>query len=384
MRAADVGDYRFLARRRLPHFLFEYVDGGSYGEWTHRRNSADLAALELRQRVLRDVSQIDLSTMLFGDRASLPVALAPVGLTGLYARRGEVQAARAANRAGVPMCLSTMSVCPIAEVAAGASGPIWFQLYFVRDKVFLRHLIDQARAHGCTALVVTVDLPLPGARYRDRRSGFTGGSGMRMMARRYLQAALRPRWAWDVGVAGRPHRLGNVAPLLGAESGLEDFLAWATANFDASATWRQLEEVRDCWQGPLIVKGILDAEDARAARACGADGIVVSNHGGRQLDGVSSSVAALPAIADAVGSDLTVLADGGIRSGLDVLRMLASGARGVLLGRAWVYALAADGEAGVRDVLQIIEDELRVAMALTGVTSIAAVDRALLAESNLP
>ena len=180
------------------------------------------------------------------------------------------------------------------------------------------------------------------------------------------------------------HRLGNVAPLLGAESGLEDFLAWATANFDASATWRQLEEVRDCWQGPLIVKGILDAEDARAARACGADGIVVSNHGGRQLDGVSSSVAALPAIADAVGSDLTVLADGGIRSGLDVLRMLASGARGVLLGRAWVYALAADGEAGVRDVLQIIEDELRVAMALTGVTSIAAVDRALLAESNLP
>lgn len=380
MIAADVNDFRAWAKRKLPHFLFEYVDGGSYSEATHRRNSADLAEVKLRQRVLRNVAEIDVSTSFFADHVSLPVALAPVGLTGMYARRGEVQAARAAAASGVPMCLSTMSICPLSEVSAATPGPLWFQLYFVRDKGFLYHLIDQARVQGCTALVVTVDLPLPGARYRDRRSGFTGGNRIAMAARRYLQAAARPRWAWDVGIAGRPHRLGNIAPLLGPGSGLEDFLSWASANFDASASWRTLEQVREYWDGALIVKGILDPADAHEAVRCGADGIVVSNHGGRQLDGVSSSIKRLPAIADAVGTDLTILADGGIRSGLDVLRMLASGAQGVLLGRAWVYALAARGENGVRQVLQLIEAELRVAMALTGVTSIAQVDRAILDE----
>jgi L-lactate dehydrogenase (cytochrome) len=379
MNAADVLDFRALAKRKLPHFLFEYVDGGSYAEVTHRRNVSDLADVALRQRVLRDVSQLDLSTMLFGERIALPLALAPVGLAGMYARRGEVQAARAANGAGIPICVSTMSVCPLAEIADGAPGPIWFQLYFMRDKAFQRHLIETAREQGCKALVVTVDLPVPGARYRDRRSGFTGGTSLRHRLRRYLQAAARPRWAWDVGLTGRPHRLGNVVSLLGMKSGMEDFLAWVGANFDPGATWRELERVRQCWDGPLIVKGILEVEDAREALRCGADGIVVSNHGGRQLDGVSSTARALPAVADAVGSEITVLADGGIRSGLDLLRMLALGARGVLLGRAWVYGLAAGGEAGVRRVLGIVEAELRVAMALAGARDIASVDRALIA-----
>jgi L-lactate dehydrogenase (cytochrome) len=376
---ASIPDFREAARRRTPHFLFEYVDGGSYAEVTLRRNIADLEAIALRQRVLRDISQIDLSTELFGVKQALPVVLAPIGLAGLNARRGEVQAVRAANAAGVPFTLSTVSVCPIAEVAAASDRPFWFQLYMIRDRAFMRDLLAQARAAGCSALVFTVDLPVPGSRYRDVRSGLSGAPGWRGDLWRLAQAAARPGWAWDVGVFGRPHHLGNVAPVLKGKTGLSDFLAWMGRNFDPSIDWTDLEFIRSEWDGPLIIKGILDPDDARQAADLGADGIVVSNHGGRQLDGVLSSARALPPIADAVGDRLTVLADGGVRSGLDVARMLALGARGVMLGRAWAFALGADGEAGVAKMLRLIAAELRVAMALGGFTRIDQIDRSALA-----
>lgn len=369
-------DFREAARRRLPRFLFDYVDGGANAETTLARNVTDLADVSLRQRVLRDVSAVDPSTHLFGARQSLPVALAPVGLMGLYARRGEVQAARAAAGKGVPFCLSTVSVCDVDEVARASSAPIWFQLYVLRDRGFMRDLLARASAAGATALVFTVDMPVPGSRYRDAHSGM---SGPLAAVRRLLQAAGKPAWAWDVGVRGRPHSLGNVAPVLGRGSGLEDFMGWLGANFDPSITWKDLDWIREVWKGPLIIKGVLDPEDARAAADIGADGVVVSNHGGRQLDGVLSSARALPAIAEAVGDRLTVLADGGVRSGLDVVRMLALGARGVLLGRAYAYALAAGGEAGVTRLLDLIDKEMRVAMALTGARTIADLDRSILA-----
>ena len=376
---ASIPDFREAARRRLPHFLFEYIDGGSYAEVTLGRNIADLESIALRQRVLRDVSQIDTSTELFGVKQALPVVLAPIGLAGMNARRGETQAVRAANAANVPFTLSTVSVCPIAEVAAAANKPFWFQLYMIRDRGFMTDLLAQARAAGCSALVFTVDLPLPGSRYRDVRSGLSGAPGLAGDMRRMGQAMLRPDWAWDVGIQGRPHHLGNVAPVLTGKPALSDFLAWMGHNFDTSINWADLAWIRSQWQGPLIVKGILDPDDAVQAADHGADGIVVSNHGGRQLDGVLSSARALPPIADAVGDRLTVLADGGVRSGLDVARMLALGARGVMLGRAWAYALGARGEAGVAKMLDLIAAELRVAMALGGVTRIDEIDRSALA-----
>ncbi len=375
MKAASITDYRELARRRLPRFLFDYIDGGSYDEITLRRNVTDLQQIALRQRVLRDVASIDLSTTLFGESVAMPVVLAPVGLAGMNARRGETQAVRAADAKGVRFCLSTVSVCSIAEVAAGARRPFWFQLYMMKDRGFIRDLVARAAAAGCSALVFTVDLPVSGARYRDVRSGLSGAPGLPGKLRRGAQIAACPGWIHDVGVHGRPHTFGNLTPLFGKNARLEDFFGWISDNFDASVSWPELEMLRREWKGALIVKGILDSDDARRAADLGADGIVVSNHGGRQLDGVLSSAAALPAIADAVGDRLTILADGGIRSGLDVVRMLALGARGVLIGRPWVYALAARGQAGVEHVLQLIDAEMRVALALTGCRSIAELGR---------
>ncbi|KLI64131.1 FMN-dependent L-lactate dehydrogenase LldD [Aurantiacibacter marinus] len=382
MKPASTTDYRELARRRLPHFLFEYIDGGSYAEQTLGRNIADLQDIALRQRVLTDVSKLDLTTQLFGNKQQLPVALAPIGLAGMNARRGECQAVRAANKAGIPFTLSTVSACDLEEVAAAASDPFWFQLYMIRDREFMRDLMARAVAAGCTALVFTVDMPVPGSRYRDYRSGLAGAPGFAGDLRRAWQGAMRPRWAWDVGIHGRPHSLGNVAPVLGEGSGIEDFFAWMRDNFDPRVTWDDIAFIRSEWKGPLIIKGLLDAEDARMAADAGADGIVVSNHGGRQLDGVPSTAQALPPIADAVGDRLTVLADGGVRTGLDVIRMLALGAKGVLLGRAWAYALAGNGEAGITHMLALIEAEMRVAMALTGVTSIDAISRDILVKDH--
>ena len=376
MRISSALDFREAARRRLPRFLFDYIDGAAYAELTARRNVDDLAAVALRQRVLVDVSAIDLSAELFGRRQAMPVMLGPVGISGLFARRGEAQAAAAASARGISLCLSSLSVCALKEVAAASEGPIWFQLYIIRDRSFMAELLSVAREVGCAGLMFTVDLPMPGARYRDLHSGM---SGPHARWRRLAQALAHPRWAWDVGLRGRPHGLGNFAPVLGPNSGLEDYVGWIGRNFDASITWRDVDWIRSHWSGPLVIKGILDAADARRAAEIRADGIVVSNHGGRQLDGVLSTARALPAIADAVGDELTVLADGGVRSGLDVVRMLALGARGVLLGRAWAYALAADGGRGITRLLDIFEAEMRVAMALTGVTRTDAIDRDILA-----
>lgn len=379
MKAASASDYRELARRRLPRFLFEYIDGGSYDEVTLAANRDDLRQVVLRQRVLRDVSGVDTSTTLLGQPLRLPVALGPIGLAGMNARRGEVQAARAAEAAGVPFTLSTVSACSLDEVAAGVRKPFWFQLYMIRDRGFMKDLLAKAADLGCSALVFTVDMPVPGSRYRDYRSGLAGASGAAGATRRLLQALARPGWAVDVGLLGRPHQLGNVAPVLGRDSGLEDFFRWMRENFDPTISWRDLDAVREAWSGPLILKGVLDPDDAREAANLGADAVVVSNHGGRQLDGVLSTTRALPAIADAVGDRVAVLADGGVRSGLDVVRMLALGAHGVLLGRAWAYALAGDGQRGVAHLLQLVEAEMKVAMALTGVTRIADIDSRVLA-----
>jgi L-lactate dehydrogenase (cytochrome) len=383
IRIASPSDYREAARRRLPHFLFEYIDGGSYDQVTLGRNVSDLQAIALRQRVLTDVSTLDLSATLFGQKLKLPIILGPIGLAGLSARRGEVQAARAAEAAGVPFCLSTVSACPLIEVVAGVTRPFWFQLYMIRDRAFMKDLLAQARAASCSALVFTVDMPVPGSRYRDYHSGLAGAAGFRGRLRRFGQAMARPGWALDVGVRGRPHQLGNVAPVLGKNTGLEDFFAWMRNNFDPSVSWKDIEFIRSEWSGPLIIKGILDVDDAKAAADLGADGIVVSNHGGRQLDGVPSTTRALPPIAEAVGDRLTVLADGGIRSGLDVVRMLALGADGVLLGRAWIYALAARGQMGVTHMLNLMEAEMRVAMSLTACRTIADIGRETLVASTL-
>ncbi len=376
MTPACVADYRDAARRRLPKVLFDYIDGGAYGETTLAANVDDLRRLTLRQRVLRDVSKLSTATEIFGQALSMPVVLAPIGLAGLYARRGEAQAARAAKAAEVPFALSTMGICDLEEVA-GAAAPPWFQLYMIRDRGFMAELLGRAARAACPVLLFTVDLPVPGARYRDTRNGMTAHTAGARVARA-LDGLRHPRWLWDVHLRGRPHALGNVA---GAEADLDDlsrFWSWTRRNFDPSVTWKDIDWVRDRWPGPIVLKGILDAEDAKEARRCGVDGVVVSNHGGRQLDGVASGIAALPAVAEAVGGDLTVLMDGGVRSGLDVLKALAAGAKACLIGRAWAWALGARGEAGVSHVLEILREELHVAMSLTGCTDVRAAGRELL------
>ncbi|MEM1102704.1 MAG: L-lactate dehydrogenase [Pseudomonadota bacterium] len=383
MIAASIEDYRRAARTRTPHFLFEYVEGGANEEVTLRRNIEGLAGVSLRQRVMRDVRDTELSTELFGNKLSMPIILSPVGLAGMYARRGETLAAQAAAAQGVPFCLSTVSVCPIKEVAAASPAPFWFQLYMVRDRGFVRSMIDAAREAGCTALTVTVDMPLPGYRYRDIRSGLAGAPGLFGQLRRLSQALRRPEWAVNVGLRGKPHTLGNVAPLLGPHAGLGEFFAWVAANFDQSVTWADIEAIRAEWSGPLIIKGLLDPDDALEAARCGADAVAVSNHGGRQLDGALTTVEAVPPVAESVAREgfgnVRIIADGGVRTGTDVLRLLALGAHSVAIGRAWLYGLAADGQRGVEGALKILEAELRVAMALTGLRSISEINRDALA-----
>jgi L-lactate dehydrogenase (cytochrome) len=368
MRAASVSDYRELARRRLPNIFFEYIDGGSYAETTLRRNVADLEAIALRQRVMRDMTKLDMSVATLGQTLSMPVGLAPVGLSGMFGRRGEVQAAKAAAAAGVPFCLSTVGVCTVEEVARTGVPP-WFQLYMLKDRGYMRELLARAKAAGSPVLVFTVDLPIPGARYRDTRSGFTGSSGLAAAVRQAWDGLSHPGWMWDVWANGRPHSLGSVAGAMQGGGRVTDYLSWIARNFDRSVTWADLDWVRETWDGPIVVKGVLDPQDARDAVKAGAQGLVVSNHGGRQLDGVRSSISALPRIAEAVGGDLEVYMDGGVRSGLDVLKALALGAKACFLGRAWAYALAAGGEAQIARMLATIRSELAVAMILTGCAS---------------
>jgi L-lactate dehydrogenase (cytochrome) len=371
-RAASVSDYRAAARRRLPNILFEYIDGGAYDEVTLRRNVEDMARLSLRQRVMRDMSSLDTTIHSLGQRFSMPVGLAPVGMAGMYARRGEVQAARAAAEAGIPFSLSTVGICSVEEVARNATPP-WFQLYVLKDRGYMRELVGRAKAAGCPVLVLTVDLPVPGARYRDVRSGFRGLTA-------FWYGLTHLDWVGDVWLRGRPHTLGNVSGALdaGGSGSAGDFLTWIANNFDPSVTWSDLDWIRAEWDRPIVIKGILDPEDARDSVKVGAQGVVVSNHGGRQLDGVRSSISALPRIVEAVGDDLEVFLDGGVRSGLDVLKALALGAKACFIGRPWAYALGAGGGTAVAKLLGTIRAELEVAMVLTGCDSLSKAGRELI------
>ena len=363
-------DYRALAARRLPRFLFDYVDGGAGEEHSLAVNSSDFAALKLRQRVLVDVDGVDTRTTLAGEACALPLALAPIGLAGMMARRGEAQAARVAEAAGVPFTLSTVGICPLAEVQAARTTPFWFQLYMLRDRGVVAALLDEAWAAGCRTLVFTVDLPLPGLRHRDVRNGLEArGAGASLT--RIGHVLSHPRWLWDVALRGKPLRFGCLARQVPDARNLDAFKRWVDAQFDASVTWRDIEWLRGRWKGRLLLKGILDVDDAKAAVQVGADGIVVSNHGGRQLDSTVSTIAMLPAVAQAVGSRTQVLLDGGVRSGVDIFKALALGAEGVLIGRPWVWALAGAGADGLRDYLAMLQRELHLAMTFAGVTRIS-------------
>ena len=367
--AATTEDYREHARRRLPRFLLDYVDGGAGTEQTLAANTADWAAVQVRQRVLVDVAGIDTTATIAGETWRMPLALAPLGLAGLLARRGEVQAVRAANAAGIAFTLSTVGICAVEEVAAAAAAPIWFQLYMLRDRGIVHGMLERAWATGCRTLVFTVDLPLAGMRHRDTRNGMQQ-PGWRPRLLRATQLLARPRWLWDVALRGKPLLFGNLRAHLPAARDLDDFRAFIDAQFDPGVTWRDIAWLRARWNGRLLLKGILDAEDARAAIDVGADGLVVSNHGGRQLDGAASTAACLPRIVEAVGDRTELLVDGGVRGGTDLFRALALGARGVLIGRPWAWALAAGGEPALRALLATWQQELRATMALAGVTRI--------------
>ena len=365
-------DYRRLAEKRLPRSLFDYIDGGANREVTMSDNISDFDALKLRQRVMRDVSDVDTSIELLGETWSMPVALAPVGLAGMMARRAEVQAVKAADTLGVPFCLSTVGICSLEEVAEASQRPFWFQLYMLRDRGAVQSILQRARDAGVTTLIFTVDLAVVGARYRDVRNGMSGGTTAWGKLRGGLLSYLgHPRWLVDVAIGGKPHVFGNLAEYVPKATTPADFKAWVDSQFDPSVTWKDIEWLRSTWDGKLIIKGVLSADDARAATRAGADAVIISNHGGRQLDGVSSSITMLPRIVEACGDDVEILMDGGVRSGLDVAKALALGAKAALIGRPWVYALAGKGQAGLEAMLQTMKAELDVAMALTGTTRVA-------------
>ncbi|HET9176060.1 MAG TPA: alpha-hydroxy acid oxidase [Pseudolabrys sp.] len=363
-----IEDLREAARRKVPKAFFDYVDCGSYNEETLRANRADLEAIKLRQRVMVDVSERSLATTIIGQRVSAPFALAPIGLCGMQHGDGEILAAQAAEEAGVPFTLSTMSICSIEQVAEATSRPFWFQLYVIRDRGFSRDILSRASVAKCNALVLTVDLQVLGQRHRDIRNGMTVPPEMRLG--NIIEIARKPRWALSI-LKSKSKTFGNLAGHLKGMEDITSLAQWTNSQFDPALNWKDVEWIKNVWPGKIIIKGILDVEDARTAVKLGADAIVVSNHGGRQLDGAPSSISALPAIAQAVGSDTEVLFDGGIRTGADLLRALALGARACLIGRAYVYGLGAAGKAGVAKAIDILQNELSVAMALTGTTRIS-------------
>ena len=379
---ASASDYRELARRRLPRQLFDYIDGGAYEEVTMRSNVSDLQEVLLRQVVMRDVSVRDPAVEVLGQRLAMPVVLAPVGLGGMFAPRAEVQAARAAEAAGLAFIESTLSICSVEEVARATSKPPWFQLYVMRDRSYAEDLMARAREVGSPVLVLTIDLAVVGERHRDTRNAVVGEPGSWAKLRRGFDLVSHPGWIREVGIGGRPLTFGNLEKAVPGASTPDAFKDWVDAQFDPSVTWDDVAWVRENWPGRLVVKGVLDADDARRAADAGVDGLVVSNHGGRQLDSVPSTVKALPDVVDAVGDQVEVLVDGGIRNGLDVVKMLAIGARAVLVGRAWAWAVAARGEAGVRHMLRVMKADIDTALGLTGQTSIADLDRSALYEAG--
>lgn len=380
-------DFRRVAHAHLPEFLWNYLEGAAGERQSFDANRAALAETRLRGRVLRGLSEVRTDLELLGRHWQMPVALAPVGAGGMYARRGEVHAARAASAAGIPFTLSTVGVCTTREVASAVGGePFWFQLYVIRDRAARSKLLEEARRMGCDTLVFTVDMPVPGKRYDDLYPGGLADGAPTASLRRFVQALRKPHWAINVGLFGRPHVLGNVAAFLrDGETGLQDFFRWMNENFDPTIDWRVLDEIRSEWDGQLVIKGILDPEDARRAAAAGADGIIVSNHGGRQVEGSPGTASLLPAIAAAARAarrEIAVLADGGVRSGTDVFRMLALGADAVLVGRPWVYAVAAGRQQGVEQWLGLLREELRTQMILCGTDAIEAIDATALADTS--
>jgi len=372
----NIEDLRRIARRRIPRAIYDYVERGSYDEITLNANRAELNAIRLRQRVLIDVSKVSLASSMLGEDVSMPVAIAPTGLTGLVHGDGEMLAARAAEAAGIKFCLSTMSICTIEDVASAVKRPIWYQLYVFKARGFARAMIDRASAVGCTTMFLTVDLPYRGQRHADIKNGLTVPP--RLTLRNCWDIATKPNWAMSV-LMGKRKSFGNLDSYLGSQPGYAPSVlktgSWATSNSDQSLNWRDLDWIHERWKGKLVLKGILDVEDAKNAAQEGVDGIVVSNHGGRQLDGASGSISVLPYIADAVGDRLEVLFDGGVRSGHDVFKALANGARGCLIGRAYLYGLAAMGEAGVAAALEVIRESFDNAMILTATTAVNQITR---------
>lgn len=371
---ANTADFRLLAKNRLPQQLFDYIDGGSYQEVTLANNLNAFSQLHLRQRILRDVSNIDLRSTLFESDLNMPLILGPVGLAGCYANRGEQQALAAANKHQIPFCLSTVGICSIEELQATTNQPFWFQLYVIKDRSYALSLLKRAKQAGCKTLILTVDLPVLGERYRDIRNGLSSSNNRNTLLgklKRGVDIASHPKWLWDVAIKGKPLTFGNLTDAVPNANSLDDFKGWVDSQFDASMTWQDLSWIRDNWSGNLIIKGILDCDDAKEAVNLGADAIVVSNHGGRQLDSAQATLDVLPEIAKAVNKTCKIIVDGGIRSGLDVVKAIALGADACMLGRAWAYALAANGEQGVNQLLNIFENEMRVAMALTGVTKVS-------------
>lgn len=376
---ASVADYRREAERKLPRTLFDYIDGGAYAEYTLRKNVEDFEKLQLKQRVLFDVSKVSPADSIFGYDAAIPAALAPIGMAGMMARRGEVQAKRAADTFGIPFTLSTVAICSLEEIAAVSSKPFWFQLYMLRDRGAVEGILQRAKAVGVRTLVFTVDLAVVGARYRDVRNGMGGGTTAWGKLRSGLLSYLaNPSWLVDVGINGKPHTFGNLTEYVSKATTPADFKEWIDGQLDASVTWKDIEWLRSIWDGDLIIKGILSPEDAVAAADVGANGVVVSNHGGRQLDSVSSTIEMLPRVVDAVAGRTKVIIDSGIRSGQDILKAKALGADFTLIGRPWVYANAARGEAGVLSMLRTFKGEMKVSMALTGVNTIDQVDTRIL------
>ena len=375
---ASVLDYRELARRRLPRQLFDYVDGGAYEEATMRANVSDLEKILLRQVVMRDVTVREQHCEVLGEKLDMPVILAPVGLAGMLARRAEVQAARAADKAGIPFVESTVSICGIEEVADAKSTPPWFQLYVMRDRSFAEGLMAKAEEAGAPVLVLTIDLPVLGARHRDTRNATVGQFSKWAKFRRTLDLLSHPGWLVDVPVKGKPLTFGNLAKAVPGGRTPEDFKAWVDSQFDPSVTWEDIAWVREHWKGKIVVKGVLDPEDGRRACDAGVDGLIVSNHGGRQLDSVPSTAVALPGIAEAVGDDIDVLSDGGVRTGLDVVKMMSLGAKAVLIGRAWAWAVAAGGEEGVSEMLGFLKGDIDTALGLTGCNSVTELDSSAL------
>ena len=377
--AACIEDLRALARRKVPRAFFDYAEAGSYSEETLRANRRDLESIKLRQRVMVDVSSRNTSTTMLGETVALPFGLGPVAMTGLEHGSGEILACRAAHAAGIPFTMSTLSICSIEDVAQAVSKPFWFQLYVMKDRGFVRSLIERAAAAKCSALVLTVDLQVLGQRHVDVKNGLSVPPALKI--RNLINMAMKPGWVFSV-LSGRRWTFGNLHGHVKGMEGVKSLAQWVGSQFDETLNWKDVEWIRSIWPGKLIIKGILDIEDAKLAARTGATALVVSNHGGRQLDGTVSSISMLPRIADAVGSQIEVMFDGGIRTGQDVLRALALGARSCLIGRAYIFGLAAGGQAGVARAIEIIRNELDVSMALTGVKQIQDIGRHILAQPS--